>query len=168
MWLVDSDWEREHGGSIRSHSEGLFSQICYMTRIYFLRYATWLVFIFSYMLKKEKKTDQGAIYSQRGRFQDGNLVCPSPTKNKAWCNPIQRSHLYPCGTWKVGNWTDWPGEQHCPVVLKLTTEVGGQRPPVASGSWTGHPQPHSGGSTVGGLSPRWYFALCLPLDMHSC
>ena len=39
MRLVNSDWERGHGGSIYSH-EGLFSQICYMTRIYFLRYAT--------------------------------------------------------------------------------------------------------------------------------
>ena len=64
-------------------------------------------------------------------------------------------------TGSVGNWTDWPGEWHCPVILKLTTEVGGRMPSVTPGSWTCCPQTHRGGEhcrwpvtqVAGGISP---------------
>ena len=97
-----------------------------------------------------------------GRFQDGSLVRPSPTENKAWCKPNPNHisiHVVPgqLVTERIGLENG--------IVLSfssLTTEVGGRMPPATSGSWTGHPQPHRGGSTVGGLSPRWR-VVSLPL-----
>ena len=75
------------------------------------------------------------------------------------------------GAGSVGYWRDWPGEWHCPVILKLTTETGGRMPPINLVLGLAAFRPTEVGGTVGGLSPRRRLvSLPLPplLDMHCC
>ena len=75
------------------------------------------------------------------------------------------------GAGSVGYWRDWPGEWHCPVILKLTTEAGGRMPPINLVLGLAALRPTEVGGTVGGLSPRRRVVslpLPPPLDMHFC
>ena len=62
--------------------------------------------------------------------------------------------------------TNWPGEWHSPVFLKLTTE-GVRRCSHTAGSWSKHLQPHGSGSTVGGGSPRYRTVSLFPF-LRTC
>ena len=44
--------------------------------------------------------------------------------HKSWRSPIRTTSPIRCGAGSAGYWTDWPGEWHSPVILKLTTEGG--------------------------------------------
>ena len=71
-----------------------------------------------------------------------------------------------CGAGTVVYWTDWPGEWHSPVILKLTVE-GVRHCLLTAGSWSQHLQPHRGGSTVGGGSPRYQTMSLFPF-LQTC
>ena len=72
-----------------------------------------------------------------------------------------------CGAGTVGYCsTDWPGEWHSPVILKLTI-VGVRRCLLTAGSWSQHFQPHRGRSTVGGGSPRYRTVSLFPF-LRTC
>ena len=80
-------------------------------------------------------------------------LCCKPTHSPSG-SPIRTTSSIKCGAGTVGYSTDWPGEWHSPVILKLTI-AGVRRCSLTAGSWSQHPQPHRSGSTVGGGSPRY-------------
>ena len=115
-----------------------------------------------------------------------NLCCPTwvhllvgvgwETQPASVCAVGQRTHpaevqsettsFIRWGAGTVGYWTDWPGEWHRPVILKLTiVEV--RHCLLMAGSWSQHLQPHRGGSTVGGGSPRYRTVSLFPF-LRTC
>ena len=80
-------------------------------------------------------------------------LCCRPTHSPSR-SPIRTTSSIRCGAGTVGYRTDWPGEWHGPIILKLTI-AGVRRYSLTAGSWSQHLQPHRSGSTVGGGSPRY-------------
>ena len=92
-------------------------------------------------------------------------LCCRPTHSPSG-SPIRTTSSIRCGAGTVGYWTDWPGEWHSPVILKLTI-AGVRRCPLTAGSWSQHLQPHRSGSTVGGGSPRYRTVSLFP-SLRTC
>ena len=87
-------------------------------------------------------------------------LCCRPTHSPSG-SPIRTTSSIKCGAG-----TDWPGEWHSPVILKLT--IGGvRRCSLTTGSWSQHPQPHRSGSTVSGGSPRYRTVSLFPF-LRTC
>ena len=79
-------------------------------------------------------------------------------------SPLRTTFSIRCGAGTVGDWTEWPGGWHCPVILKPTT---GQMVFFwTAGSWGRHPQPHWSGITVDGGPPSWQI-LCFLFFGHA-
>ena len=92
-------------------------------------------------------------------------LCCRPTHSPSG-SPIRTTSSIRCGVGTDGYWTDWPGEWHSPVILKLTI-AGVRRCSLTAGSWSQHLQPHRSGSTVGGGSPRYRTASLFPF-LRTC